>query len=341
MNLVYICRTFRTLKTKFKKSIMKKIMLNKVLFLLFAVTVAISSCKKDDETPAPTIRISSTDPASVGGVVSTIAGEEVEITLVTAAEEKIKKINATQKIGAAETQITGYPVTTFTGDRKSDTRVVTYPVSATATGDIVLRFEVTDDKDKVAAVSVTIRVTGPVADINTFTTVLLNNQESTTASAFYNPIDNVVYNSIAAAKTNSDKVHIIHALRNAANGGRKLIAPNSADATDIYGADPANPNRIQTWSTRNAPKFKGLTLSATDFDALTTAASVGTAAGTNDTYTLDNIGNLDSGSAFGVYLPNGKFAIGRITAVSGPAVFTPGGGAANAGSITITFKVQK
>jgi hypothetical protein len=315
---------------------MKRNILNKLFFVLFAATIALTGCKEDDETPAPTIRISSTDPATVAGVVSTLAGEEVEITLVTAADEKIKKINGTEKIGTSETQLSGFPLTTFSGDKKSDTRVIDYTVPATATGDIVLRFEVTDEKDKVAAVSVTIRVS---SDLNTYTAVLLNNQNSTAQSAFYNPIDNVVYNTLSNAKSNSEKVHIIHALRNEASGGRKLIAPNSADATTIYGADPTNPDRIQTWSTRNAPKFKALTLTVAEFDALTNSASVATAAGSSDTYNADNIGSLDVNSSFGVYLPNGKFAIGRLSAVTGPAAFTIGG--ANAGSITVTFKVQK
>lgn len=315
---------------------MKRLIFNKVFFVLFAATVALSSCgNNDEETPAPTIRISSTDPASVGGVVSTIAGEEVEITLVTNAEEKIKRINATQKIGTSETPLSGFPINSFTGDRKSDTRVVTYTVPSSATGDIALRFEVTDDKDKVAAVTVTIRT---VADINTYSAILLNNQsDGTSPNAFYDPINNEKF-TLAQAKARSADVHIIHALRNAGSGGRKLISPSSSDATEIYG-DAGNTNNITTWTTRNNTKFKALNLSETEFNNVSTTAAIKAAAGASDSFTADNVGNLEVGSTFAALITNGKFLVGRVTAVNGNSVFTQG--ANNAGSVTVTFKVEK
>jgi hypothetical protein len=320
--------------TKFKN--MKKLkFLN--IFVLFVTLGFLASCGgSDDETPAPTIRISSTNPAAVSNVITSSAGSTIEITLVSEAQERIKSINATQRVGASESQVSGFPITAGFTTATSDTRVVTYIVPSDATGDITLRFQVTDQKDKVAAVSITVSLS---ATINTYTAVLLNNQvDGSTPNAFYDPINNTRF-TLAQAKANSANVHIIHALRSAGNGGRKLIAPSSVDAVDIYGADLTNPDRVQTWSVRNATKFKSLTLSAAEFDAINSATALTAAAGSSDTYSADNIGSLDVGSTFGALLANGKFVVGRVTAVTGPSVFTPGG--TNGGSVTITFKVQK
>lgn len=319
--------------TKFKN--MKKLkFLN--IFVLFVTLGFLASCGgSDNETPAPTIRISSTNPAAVSNVITSSAGSTIEITLVSEAQERIKSINATQRVGASESQVSGFPITAGFTTATSDTRVVTYIVPSDATGDITLRFQVTDQKDKVAAVSITVSLS---ATINTYTAVLLNNQsDGTSPNAFYDPINNTRF-TIAQAKANSANVHIIHALRNADNGGRKLIAPSSADAEAIYGAS-GSPDRVQTWSVRNATKFKALTLSAAEFDAINSATALTAAAGSSDTYSADNIGSLDVGSTFGALLANGKFVVGRVTAVTGPSVFTPGG--TNGGSVTITFKVQK
>jgi hypothetical protein len=320
--------------TKFKN--MKKLkFLN--IFVLFVTLGFLASCGgSDDETPAPTIRISSTNPAAVSNVITSSAGSTIEITLISEAQERIKSINATQRVGASESQVSGFPITAGFTTATSDTRVVTYIVPSDATGDITLRFQVTDQKDKVAAVSITVSLS---ATINTYTAVLLNNQvDGSTPNAFYDPINNTRF-TLAQAKANSANVHIIHALRSAGNGGRKLIAPSSVDAVDIYGADLTNPDRVQTWSVRNATKFKSLTLSAAEFDAINSATALTAAAGSSDTYSADNIGSLDVGSTFGALLANGKFVVGRVTAVTGPSVFTPGG--TNGGSVTITFKVQK
>lgn len=307
------------------------------IFVLFVTLGFLASCGgSDDETPAPTIRISSTNPAAVSNVITSSAGSTIEITLISEAQERIKSINATQRVGASESQVSGFPITAGFTTATSDTRVVTYIVPSDATGDITLRFQVTDQKDKVAAVSITVSLS---ATINTYTAVLLNNQvDGSTPNAFYDPINNTRF-TLAQAKANSANVHIIHALRSAGNGGRKLIAPSSVDAVDIYGADLTNPDRVQTWSVRNATKFKSLTLSAAEFDAINSATALTAAAGSSDTYSADNIGSLDVGSTFGALLANGKFVVGRVTAVTGPSVFTPGG--TNGGSVTITFKVQK
>ena len=307
------------------------------IFVLFVALGFLASCGGDDEeTPAPTIRISSTNPAAVSNVITSAAGSTIEITLVSEAKEKIKSLNATQKIGTDENQVSGFPITSGFTTATNDTRVVTYIVPSNATGDITLRFQVTDQKDKVAAVSITISLS---ATINAYTAVLLNNQSDGSApNAFYDPINNTRF-TIAQAKANSANVHIIHALRNADNGGRKLFAPLSDDAVDIYGAS-GSPDRVQTWSVRNATKFKVLSLSAADFDAINSATALTDAAGSSDTYSADNIGNLEVGSTFGALLANDKFLIGRVTAVTGPSTFTAGG-TGNAGSVTITFKVQR
>ena len=192
---------------------------------------------------------------------------------------------------------------------------------------------VTGENDVEAFVSVAI-----LSTINTITAVLLNNQSvGTSPLSFYDPINNMIY-SIAQAKVNSANVHIVHALRTPVSGGRKLFAPNSVDAIDIYDK-PLNPDRIGTWSTRNATKFKAITLSEQDFNNINDVGSLRAAAGASGTYSADNVVNLVTGSTFGVFVANGKFGVGRITSTTGPDAFVPGG--ANDGSLTITFKVEK
>jgi hypothetical protein len=207
-------------------------------------------------------------------------------------------------------------------------------------GTVTLKFSVEDKNGKMA--SRTFAITVVSGDpINEYTTVLLNNSFSATQSSFYNAKTNVVYNSLADAKTNSANVDFIHILRNVAGGGRQITAPNSANATAIYGADLTNANNITTWGTRNATKFLSKTWTEAQFNGVTTGAALGTQAGAASTMTEESITALSVGSGFSFVMSNGKRGIARVTAVTGNADFIATPGTDNSGSVTLTVKTEK
>lgn len=182
--------------------------------------------------------------------------------------------------------------------------------------------------------------------IRTHRTILLTNQNAQTASeqkSFYSVEQNRVYAGLAEAKTNSQNVDFVHVLRNQNSGGRLLTAPNSADATAIYDADPLNENRISTWATRNATKFKMvLGMDSATFAGINDDTKIlqETESGVDqETVTGINVGDI---IAFRTAGPTSKRGLARVVAVTGPAVFDPNASTTdNAGSITLDIKVQE
>jgi hypothetical protein len=66
-----------------------------------------------------------------------------------------------------------------------------------------------------------------------------------------------------------------YATRSAANGGNKIISPNSSDATDIYATQwAAASEKITNWTIRNNTTFILTTLTATSFNAATDSAAI-------------------------------------------------------------------
>jgi hypothetical protein len=168
----------------------------------------------------------------------------------------------------------------------------------------------------------------------------MNNQVVNPGNAFYSVQEDKNY-SLTSAKTNSAKVDFCHALRSSVNGGRVICAPQSDDATAIFDADAANPDRISTWAIKNATKFKTIAITEAQFTALASATDLAGQTGAANTITETSLKTLNSGTTFAFVLANGKRGIARVTGVTGPAEFTSGAGAANEGSITISVKVEK
>lgn len=66
-----------------------------------------------------------------------------------------------------------------------------------------------------------------------------------------------------------------YATRSSANGGNKLISPNSQDATDIYATQWSSATeKITNWTTRNNTTFILTTLTATSFNNATDSTAI-------------------------------------------------------------------
>jgi len=316
-----------------------KINFQNFAYLLFAGLLGLTSCGgSDEETPAPTITISTNSLGSDQTKGTSVSGDTVDFSLAVAASEEIKSLTITKSVGASETTLPTYPKTSGFTSKTAHVWVASYKVAETS-GTVTLKFSVEDKKGKIASKSfvITVSSTDP---INMYTTVLLNNSFSATQSSFFNARTGAVYSSLADAKTNSGTVDFIHLLRNSASGGRQIAAPNSANAAAIYGADLTNTNNITSWGTRNPTKFKSVTWTDAQFAGVTTGAGLGTAAGAASDMTADFIGSLSVGSGFSFVLANGKRGIARVTAVTGNADYISSPGADNSGSVTLTVKTE-
>lgn len=315
-----------------------KINFKSYLWLAFVGLIGFSSCSSDEETPAPTLTITSSTISlgdnPTGGDAD--SGAVVTVTLTAKASEGIAEINVTKTYSGTETSLTNYPKTKdFTSSTEHNWNLV-YTVDEPS-GSVVLKFSVKDKKGKIFSKNFTINIK-PKSTISSYQTVLMNNQESSNQKSFYSVTTNQVFQDISSAKTNSSKVDFIHILRNSTNGGRKIVAPNSQDATDIYGNANANPAAVTTWATRNATKFKSITLTQAEFNAIATPSALTGLVGAASTLTIDNIGSLNSGSAFAFLLANGKRGIAIVSSVTGPDAFASGSN--NEGSITLSVKVE-
>lgn len=309
-------------------------------YLIVAAMIALTSCGGDDEeTPLPTLVINTNSLGSdqTGGTAST--GTKVTINLTANATEEIAKLNALKAVGGAGSSLPGYPVTSGFNSKTSHTWNAEYTITETS-GTVVLTFSVEDKKGKIASKTFTITVGAPASTINSYSAKIMNNQVVNPGSSFYSVQEDKLYN-LTTAKANSAKIDFCHALRSSANGGRIICAPLSDDANAIFDADGTNPDRISQWAVKNATKFKSIVLSEAQFTALASAADLTAQTGAANTITDPALTTLDNGTTFAFVLANGKRGIARVTAVTGPAVFTTGAGSANEGSITLSVKVEK
>jgi hypothetical protein len=303
---------------------MKRNILNKLFFVLFAATIALTGCKEDDETPAPTVKINTNSLGSDQTKGNAATGQTITINLTANAAEGIKSITATKAVGGTSSTLPGYPVTTGFDSKTAHTWNATYTVVETS-GDVTLNFRVSDDKGKESSVSFKITVS---SDYSFFNAVLLAAPLGNfTSKTFFSSSNGSTY-TVDEARPSSNLIDFGYFF--GATASASLAAPNDylSTAYDLTG-----------WATRNSTQFK--TTSGVDFDALTTSAQISSAYdagtlstnGTNPGGSATRIYNLAANQVIGFETSAGKKGIIKITSV------TPG--ATETGRIALSVKVQK
>ncbi len=156
---------------------------------------------------------------------------------------------------------------------------------------------------------------------------------------FYSVRKNKRYSGLQEAKAAAQDIDFMHGLGYEKAGGRMLVSPDSPQADSLYGASSSEAN-VKTWSQRSQVRFKALSMSQEEFDAIENETRI--LAETETGVIHQSIRHLKPGSIFAFQLPDGRKGIARILHVFGnPAYFDGNLSHANGGSVTMRVKVQK
>jgi hypothetical protein len=164
--------------------------------------------------------------------------------------------------------------------------------------------------------------------------------ENAAVHQFYSVRKNKRYSGLEQAKAEAAEIDFMHGLAYEASGGRMLVSPDSPQADSLYG-DASDPANVKTWSQRSQVRFKPLTMTEEEFNAIENETRI--LAETADGLSQQSIRHLRPGSVFAFQLQNGRKGIARVLHVFGnPAYFDAENlRHANGGSVTLRVKIQK
>jgi len=307
---------------------MKKMKLFGLMFL--AGALLFSSCKKDEETAAPTI--STSGASSIDLTVAQIAaGERVvfninftaaaEVETFSIKEDKSGTANATSVYDAANTDFSGKTEDVYNFDKTFV--AADFDDGTNIYNKIVYTFTVSDKEGRAIDISYTVNVVEEATGFGAFssyTTVLMGGQEHATLGSFYASSSNTVYLS-AAAKTNAANVDFcyFYGVTNLAT----LCAPANADAATVF---DSSTNGVATWSVRNATKFVASTIDFANLSETTDVSGVAFGAETK-------ANSLAVGDVVAFQTVAGKLGFVKVTAITSNVQYDDG-------TITIEVKVQ-
>lgn len=190
-----------------------------------------------------------------------------------------------------------------------------------ATGQETWYYKITDKNNESREISLTITTIPGAGPINAYSMKILGAQGSATGSSFAS-IDGTVY-SLAEAKANQVKIDWMYYY--GATDIATLAAPNDDHAALVFNNAT---NGLQTWTTKNATKFKKVT-DPIDWASITNDEVIveQTASGV----TNSRITNLATGDILSFIAASGKKGMIKVESITGT----------EDGSINISVKVQK
>jgi hypothetical protein len=294
--------------------------------LAFAAVALLSSCSdEDDPKPAPSLDFVAGAGYTTGDVTLE-PGSTLKVKWVANKGDKDMdlfsiKVNNGYLADYAPDGANSNPYSLKGSNQNTYQGEVSTTVSSNVGTTETYTFTVTDKNGN--STSKTIKVTIGTAQtgaIDTWTAVILGNENHTTLGSFYDAEGNVVYTQ-ANAKTNATLVDFVY--YHGVTNGAAMAAPSNTDAEAIF-------TGLGTWTTRNATKFKTTTLNQTQFNAITAGSELATQA-TGATNT--QVTNLAVGQVFAFTTVGGKSGLAYVSQLSGSATAS--------GTITITVKVQK
>lgn len=167
---------------------MKKLKYSGLLILL-AMTLLLQSCGKTDVVNQVNSPVVTLTPSQKTGV----AGDEIQIDLVTTATSSIQRIQMTEQYNGGSTKT--LVDSTITSNTTYIDRNFSYDIPATATANqtSVLTFTVTDVKGNTTSKSVTISITGsqPSISVNTAKTALSAGESAQVNVLITSPVANI------------------------------------------------------------------------------------------------------------------------------------------------------
>lgn len=282
--------------------------------ILFAVVITamafFASCTKD--TTPPTINF--LGGAGYTSSDATIdAGSDVKIG-ITAQSGTAKLSSFVIKATHNNVSVTVYD-TTFS----TDTYTRDFTITIDDLGETRLTFTVTDKDGESAETSLVITA-NQVDNISSYTQKILGSYNNATIGSSFASADGTVY-MMADARTNSSKVDWLYFY--GATNLATLAAPDDAVAATIFNGT----NGLQTWTTKNATRFRLVSEGAV-WDNILTAADIAAIA-TNTTES--KVSDLSVGNIVAFKTADNKLGLIKVTEITGTS----------AGTITYDVKVQK
>jgi hypothetical protein len=181
-------------------------------------------------------------------------------------------------------------------------------------------FKITDKDGQSKELAFVVTTVGIASDITTYSDKILGSYNNATIGSSFASSTGAVY-KMPEAKTNAAKVDWLYfyGVSNLAT----LAAPDDAAAATLFNNAA---NGLQTWSVRNATRFRIVSEGAV-WDNITTAADIAAiATGTTET----KVSDLQTGNIVAFKTVNNKYGVIAIGAIT----------TGSTGSITYTVKVQ-
>jgi hypothetical protein len=184
-----------------------------------------------------------------------------------------------------------------------------------------IEFTVTDKDGQSAKKSLQITTEEAESDINAWEMRILGSWDNDTGSSFAS-VDGIVY-KLNEAFINQSKIDFMYWWGQSTSA--TIGSPNDENADDVFNTGQY---ALDNWDTLNDTKFKTTSVTATDFDAIQTAAEcISLANGANQT----RIGGLVKDQVIAFITVTGKHGLIRANSIV----------TGSAGSITIDVKVEK
>lgn len=297
------------------------------LVLTLLAVGTLSSCDVTEGVDAaPTITINPTS-ATID------VGQTADFTYTVVSTKNLEEIRIISR------NVTQQTITDFTNNDSHNGSFPFVGVPADAGTTVTVTIEAVDKDNNRSSQSVDItvnEVVNPIA-IDAFPAVLLGAQANTSTGSFLDATTGTTY-TIAAAKTNAAKIDMAYLQGSASVGqGAVIGAPTDNSIASVFSSAASG---VQTWSTKNATRFKDTTLSEANFNAINDGSQI-TAAfvagtqpdndGTTNEGTKSRVNKLTAGKVFAFQTAGGKTGLAYVVSVA----------AGDAGTIRLNIKVIK
>jgi hypothetical protein len=257
---------------------MKKLKIMMAMLSMAAV-VGFSSCGDDEDETIADAKITMTVRKVVGSTSTIItsgatinSGDSLNVEIKFEGNDK-NKLKSYQTTGSWATTTLKSGNLSGTSATVIDGSTVNLPASS-YTYTVIL----TSEKGTITA-PFNFTIAGAPASsytIDVTEAVILGNQADAAAKFWSGKNKNEYFLADAVGNpTLQSAIDLGYATRSSANGGNKIISPNSSDATDIYATQwSATSEKITNWTTRNNTTFILTTLTATAFNNATDSVAI-------------------------------------------------------------------
>jgi len=266
-----------------------------VLFLLVGTMAVNYGCNKEETQDNPNL-------SGTAGKNTAAPGDVGDIAITTSSTGFVETLLIQEKTAGSSGSVILLDSTKIHQSNFGLTHQYKVPDGATGSKDIIVT--VSDDKGQTTTKTVTITISGG-GNLSNCNNKTLGSYDNTTGS-FFSAKTCTVY-TVGEAKNNQSAVDFIYFY--GSTNHATIAAPDDADAGTI------NTFELNTWTTKNATRFK--TVSGFDF-ANATGTSI-TLAWTTGGTEMTKINSLGVGGMFLFKTTDGRYGVGRVNSITGEA----------------------